>query len=252
MKEFMLIGNPVGHSSSPDLFNRMFERNGVNARYRAVCLDSIDHLPLLVKDNTLLAGLNVTSPFKREVIPYLDGLSPEAEMLGAVNVIKVADGHLYGYNTDIYGFMSSVAATHTLLCPDTALILGTGGAASAVKLALSRLGWNSISVSHSGKTGTISYEDIDSTVMAEVSMIVNATPVGMGMLADQAPQIPYNLLTSRHFCHDLIYNPEETLFMKLSEERGARVKNGLDMLIGQAKAAWNIWNDLDVFANVEF
>jgi shikimate dehydrogenase len=201
----------------------------------------------VVLENPTLAGLNVTIPYKEQVIPFLDELEKDAEAIGAVNVIKIIRKKgkikLKGYNSDIIGFTESIAP---LLQPqhEKALILGTGGSSKAVYHGLKNLGIKSIRVSRTpgSQEGVITYQDITPEIMDEYKVIVNCTPVGMYPKVDFCPDIPYQYLTSEHLLYDLLYNPHVTRFMKKGEARGAVTKNGLEMLLLQAFAAWEIWN----------
>ena len=190
-------------------------------------------------------GLNVTIPYKEQVIPYLDDLDEDARLIGAVNVIKFSKGlfgkvKLKGYNSDIIGFKQSI---EPLLKEHhrKALILGTGGASKAVFQGLKQLGVASTFVSRKAKEYCITYEEITPKVMEQYTVIVNTTPLGMYPNVNACPDIPYDLLTSDHLLYDLLYNPDETLFMRKGKEKGAVVKNGLEMLLLQAFAAWEIW-----------
>ncbi len=238
-----LIGKPLGHSFSATFFNKKFSEENIPECYNLFPLDSIEELPALLKSHPDLKGLNVTIPYKQAVIPFLNSLSQEASEIGAVNVIKInKDGTLAGYNSDAIGFQTTISP---LLKPHMkkALVLGTGGASKAVVYVLKKLGLEVQSVSRTAKNGVISYSDLTPEVISAHHIIVNTTPLGMWPEVDNAPDIPYNLLTPLHLCYDLVYNPEVTSFMKRSEAYGATVKNGLDMLHGQALAAWEIWND---------
>ena len=196
----------------------------------------------VLRDNPELRGLNVTLPHKQAVIPLLDEMSDEAREIGAVNVIRVRDGRLRGYNSDIIGFSESIKP---LLKPHhtKALVLGTGGASKAICVGLTRLGLEWTYVSRTPREGMITYEDLTPEVMAEYTVIVNCSPVGMYPKVDAAPAIPYECLTPRHLLFDLVYNPEDTLFMQKGRAHGATVKNGLEMLHLQAIASWRFWNE---------
>ena len=199
-------------------------------------------LPGIVQANPNLRGLNVTLPHKEAVIPMLDELSDEAKEIGAVNVIRVRDGRLKGFNSDIIGFMDSI---RPLLKPwhQHALVLGTGGASRAIRVGLQRLGIQWTYVSRTPAPGRLTYADLTSELMEHYQVIVNCSPVGMFPRVDACPDIPYQLLTGRHLLYDLVYNPQETLFLKRGAERGAAVKNGLEMLHLQALASWRFWNE---------
>lgn len=240
-----LIGYPLIHSFSQNYFNQKFEAEGIDAKYVNFEIADIGELMEVVSENANLCGLNVTIPYKEQVIPYLDEVDEDAAKIGAVNVIKFIRGKnslkFKGYNSDIIGFCDSLKP---LLKPEhkKALILGTGGAAKAVYHGLLNLGIEPMYVSRSKRDGMLTYGDLSAAVMNEYKVIVNATPLGMYPHVDECPNIPYHLLTPSHLCYDLLYNPDVTLFMKRAEEQGAEIKNGLEMLLLQAFAAWNIWN----------
>lgn len=240
-----LIGYPLIHSFSQNYFNQKFEAEGIDAKYVNFEIADIGELMEVVSENANLCGLNVTIPYKEQVIPYLDEVDEDAAKIGAVNVIKFIRGKnslkFKGYNSDIIGFCDSLKP---LLKPEhkKALILGTGGAAKAVYHGLLNLGIEPMYVSRSKRDGMLTYGDLSAAVMSEYKVIVNTTPLGMYPHVDECPNIPYHLLTPSHLCYDLLYNPDVTLFMKRAEEQGAEIKNGLEMLLLQAFAAWNIWN----------
>ena len=247
MKKYGLIGYPLGHSFSKNFFNEKFQSENIDAEYVNFEIPSIDEFPNIIQMSPHLSGLNVTIPYKEQIIPYLDELDKDAAAIGAVNVIKPihdAKGKikLIGYNSDIIGFTRSI---ESLLEPhhQKALILGTGGASKAVHHGLIQLGLETTFVSRKPKNAsTLAYTDLTPEVMDEYKVIVNCTPVGMYPRADECPEIPYQLLTPKHLLYDLLYNPSTTLFMKKGAENGAMVKNGLEMLLLQAFAAWDIWN----------
>ena len=245
MKKFGIIGYPLGHSFSPGYFNEKFQNEGIDAIYEKYELPVITDLQAIIDYTQDLCGLNVTIPYKEKVMSYLDVISPEARAIGAVNVVKVTnkDGkkHLEGYNSDLIGFTRSIQplleAHHK-----KALVLGTGGASKAVMYGLHKLGIETMLVSRYQKNNTIQYEQIDEEVMKEYTVIVNCTPCGMAPHFDECPAIPYCHITPKHLLFDLIYNPDETLFLKNGREQGAVTKNGLEMLLLQAEGAWEIWN----------
>lgn len=246
MKKYGLIGYPLRHSFSIGYFNEKFRAEGIDASYVNFEIPSIKNFKEVIAGNPDLCGLNVTIPYKEQVIPFLDELDKDTEAIGAVNVIKVVRKkgkvRLIGYNSDIIGFSQSV---EPLLqpCHKKALILGTGGAAKSTFHGLKNLGVEGIYVSREKKKGTITYEEITEEIMREHTVIVNCTPVGMYPKVDFCPPIPYQYITEEHLLYDLLYNPNITLFMKKGKEMGATVKNGLEMLLLQAFAAWDIWNE---------
>jgi shikimate dehydrogenase len=244
MKRYGLIGYPLSHSFSQRYFTDKFGREGItDCVYSNYSLGSIDELPGVLADAEL-CGLNVTIPYKQQVIPFLTELTPAVEAIGACNCIRVFDGRLVGHNTDVVGFEQSLIRR---LAPyhRQALVLGTGGAAKAVEYVLRKLGIGYRLVSRRPRpdTGDLGYEDLDSLVIAEALLIINTTPVGMYPNIEDCPPLPYEALTSRHYLYDLVYNPGRTLFLQRGAARGAVVENGHEMLILQAEESWRIWNE---------
>ena len=246
MQKYGLIGYPLKHSFSIGFFNEKFKSEGIDAEYVNFEIPEINDFMEVIEENPNLCGLNVTIPYKEQVIPFLDELDKDTAKIGAVNVIKIIRTpkrkiKLVGYNSDIIGFSQSI---QPLLQPyhKKALILGTGGSSKAIYYGLKNLGIDSVFVSRTKKEGMLTYEELTPEVMAEHTVIVNCTPVGMYPKVDFCPAIPYELLTPNHLLYDLLYNPNITLFMKKGEEHGAVTKNGLEMLLLQAFAAWEIWN----------
>lgn len=246
MDKYGLIGYPLGHSFSKSYFNEKFENEGINAEYINFEIPTLDSLPEILASNPELKGLNVTIPYKEKVISYLDSISPEARAIGAVNVIRVDhkgnDTYLKGFNSDVIGFTKSI---EPLLegFHKKALILGTGGASKAVNFGLKSLGLETVFVSRFERPGTIQYSQITPDIIQEYNVIVNCTPCGMYPHIDECPQLPYEAMTSKNILYDLLYNPDETLFMKKGAQHGATVKNGLEMLLLQAFASWEFWHN---------
>ena len=247
MKRYGLIGYPLGHSFSQKYFTEKFDRECVDARYDLFPLESINELPGLIHDTEGLAGFNVTIPYKQDVILFLDEMDDQAREIGAVNVVKITrqvNGayRLKGFNSDAYGFAESI---RPMLGPShkRALVLGSGGASKAVIFSLRRLGVEPVVVSRRPSAGMLTYAAIDKEILMNYTVIVNASPVGMSPIIDACPDIPYEFLTPRHVCFDLVYNPEETLFLQKASAAGAAVKNGLEMLHLQAEGAWKYWNE---------
>lgn len=242
MTKYGIIGYPLGHSFSKGFFTEKFARESIDAQYLNFEIPDVAMLSDVLRDNPELRGLNVTLPHKQAVIPLLDEMSEEAMEIGAVNVIRVRNGKLKGFNSDIIGFTNSIKP---LLQPHhrKALVLGTGGASKAIRVGLNRLGIEWTYVSRSPRDGMVTYEDITAETLQEYTVIVNCSPVGMFPKVDAAPAIPYELLSPQHLLFDCVYNPEETLFMKKGRKQGATVKNGLEMLHLQAIASWNFWNE---------
>lgn len=236
---FGLIGSPLTHSFSPAYFNKKFSELQEDFRYEAFPLDHIHALPALLAAHPELRGLNVTIPFKTEVISFLDAISEEAAQIGAVNCIRIEAGKLIGYNTDVYGFSESLK--HALSSQvSAALILGNGGSAKAVKAALKAMSVPFRVVSRSG-TADFCYDELNIEIIAAHELIINTSPIGMFPNTEAAPEIPYEGIGNNHFLFDLIYNPEETLFLRLGKQRGASTKNGSEMLVLQAERSWEIW-----------
>ena len=248
MKKDGLIGYPLGHSFSKDFFNRKFMSEQIDAEYVNFQIENVKELKDVIQDNPELCGMNVTLPYKTQVMPLLDEIDDDARLIGAVNVIKFIRGgrfnklKLKGYNSDIIGFKESI---EPLLNPEihhSALILGTGGASKAVYHGLKQLGIDVQFVSLFEEEDCITYDEVTSEWLEDYTVIVNATPLGMFPHVEKCPDIPYHKLSSRHLLYDLVYNPDETLFMRKGKERGATVKNGLEMLLLQAFVSWDIWN----------
>ena len=247
MDKYGLIGFPLGHSFSISYFNQKFTDEGINAKYENFEISSITQLQEVLDLNPNLRGLNVTIPYKEKVIEYLDSVTPEAQAIGAVNVIRVThEGkkvRLKGYNSDVFGFTQSIEAMLDKKWHKKALILGTGGASKAVNYGLKSLGLETVYVSRYQRPGTIQYESITPEVIKEYNVIVNCTPVGMYPHTEECPPLPYEAMDRHTILYDLIYNPDETLFMKRGREYGAEVKNGLEMLLLQAFASWEFWHE---------
>ena len=246
MRKFGLIGYPLSHSFSKKYFAGKFEKDGISdAQYELYPLKSIKELPQLIWGNQDLIGLNVTIPYKEQVIPYLNAIDPKAQEIGAVNTIKIQDGKLTGYNSDFYGFKDSlVKFIGAQPMPKKALILGTGGASKAVKATLEDLLIEYRFVSRKPVAGQISYEEVNSSPhhISSSFLIINTTPLGMIPNENSLPDLPYDLLTQDNFLYDLVYNPMNTSFMQKGIEAKCWVKNGLEMLHGQAEKSWEIWN----------
>lgn len=247
MDLYGLIGHPLGHSFSKDFFNQKFQTENIDAQYLNFDIPTIELLNEVLTRQQI-KGLNVTIPYKEKVIPFLVELSEEAKSIGAVNVIKVYQQEnkirLKGFNTDVIGFTESL---QPLLNPThkKALILGTGGASKAVQFGLQQLNIETLFVSRRSCDNTLTYSQLTSKVMKEHTIVINCTPVGMHPHTDECPEIPYEFIGEGHILYDLVYNPEETLFLKKGKAVGATTKNGLEMLLLQAKAAWNIWTNKD-------
>jgi len=243
-----LIGKKLEHSFSPDYFSKKFRKLNLDAVYCLFQMDNISELPGIIRENKNLRGLNVTIPYKKEVLQFLDKIDHNAKKLGSVNTIKIdwKNGipHLTGYNTDIIGFEQTVIPLIKESDIKAALILGTGGSAQAVAFVLDKLNVTYYFVSRTGnKPGTLSYENLDQEIMSRHKLIINTTPVGMFPEIENVPNIPYNFIGEEHLLYDLIYNPTETGFLEKGKQNGARITNGQLMLEIQADASWKIWQE---------
>jgi shikimate dehydrogenase len=245
IREYGLIGYPLSHSFSQKYFTEKFHRDGIHdAVFHAFPIPSIEYLPHLIEEHPQLKGFAVTIPYKREVIRFLDGKTNAVEKMDACNCVRIKHGKLYGHNTDIIGFEKSfiryLQPHHT-----KALILGTGGAASAVAFVLDQLhiNYRFVSRHRNEDLQILGYADIDEKILNVYTVIINCTPLGTYPKADEAPAIPYQLLTDQYYLFDLVYNPAKTKFLALGEQQGASVQNGYDMLILQAEENWKLWNE---------
>jgi len=248
MDSYGLIGFPLKHSYSSQFFSEKFETEHIDAEYLNFEIEDILEIRHVILFNQHLKGLNVTIPYKEKVLPFLDAISPEAEKIGAVNVIKIDrnPGEMYfykltGYNTDYIGFRESLSPLLNRALHKRALILGTGGASKAVAEALTDLGIEWRHVSRSPGEKRFRYDELTREIIADYTVIVNASPVGTFPHVNESPAIPYQYLTPDHLLYDLVYNPEETLFIKKGNAIGATTKNGKEMLQRQALAAWELW-----------
>jgi shikimate dehydrogenase len=242
MNRFGLIGYPLSHSFSQRYFSEKFKKENIsNAVYENFSISSIGLLRQLIESNADLVGLNVTIPYKQSVIGYLD--EKNNLPIEACNCIRIQEGKLIGYNTDIVGFEKSLEPG-LKPCHTNALILGNGGATEAVKYVLKKMNIDFTIVSRKlNKGSSLSYQDLTKEIIQKNLLIINTTPVGMHPNDEEYPKIPYEFLTSRHYLFDLIYNPAETVFLKKGKERGATARNGYEMLIVQAEESWRIWNE---------
>lgn len=245
MDKYGLIGYPLGHSFSQNFFNEKFANEGIDATYQNFEIPTIDQIKEILVSTPELKAFNVTIPYKEQIIPYLSELSDEAKEIGAVNVVKVVRNGskitLKGYNSDVIGFRNSLQPlleSHH----KKALVLGTGGASKAVIQALKSLKIEYLQVSRTQKEGMVTYGQITPEMMDEYKLIVNCTPLGMYPNINNCPTLPYAAMDSKTLLYDLIYNPDETLFLSKGKEYGAQTKNGLEMLLLQAYASWEFWN----------
>lgn len=237
-----MIGYPLAHSFSKKYFTEKFEKEGFyNCRYENFPIVSIDKVKAVLELNPELKGLNVTIPYKEQVIPYLSEANDIVQQIKACNCIRIVDEKLFGYNTDVIAFERSLKKK---LQPyhNKALILGTGGAAKAVAFVLEKLHIEYRYVSRKSSSQNLTYDQVTRAIINDHLLIINTTPLGMLHHIVEIPLLPYDALSSKHFLFDLIYNPEKTLFLKKGEERGAVIKNGYEMLVIQAEESWRIWN----------
>lgn len=239
-----IIGFPLTHSFSKQYFTEKFQRESIDGyTFDAFELKSITELTTLLSQTPSLKGFAITKPYKQQILSYLDFATPDVQEIGACNCVHIVDGKLYGYNTDVLGFEESLK---TLLQPhhNKALILGTGGAAQAVAYVLRKLEIDFLFVSRNNinKISCVNYTNLNQQIIEENTLIINASPVGTFPNIDEAPAIPYQFISDKHYCFDLVYNPSQTKFLALSEKQKAISKNGFDMLAIQAEANWKIWN----------
>jgi shikimate dehydrogenase len=242
MKRYGLIGYPLTHSLSGQYFTNKFKEEGIeDCIYERFSIPSIQDLHTILDTHKDLCGFNITIPYKKEVLAFLTERSKAVEEVGACNCVKIEEGKLIGYNTDVIGFENSLVPflkpTH-----NNALVLGTGGAALAIVYVLEKLGINYAYVSRTAAAGQFSYNNIDADVMAAHTLIINTTPLGMFPNIEACPDIPYHLLTSAHHLFDLTYNPAESTFLAKGKQMGATIQNGQQMFVEQAEQSWRIWN----------
>ncbi|WP_316830586.1 shikimate dehydrogenase [Pedobacter aquatilis] len=248
MKTYGLIGYPLSHSFSKKYFTEKFLNEGItDHQYELFPIESIKSLPDLLTENPSLCGLNVTIPHKVNVLCYLNDIEEAADKIGAVNCISIRsfdnETYLKGYNTDAYGFEASLKP---LLKPQhtKALVFGDGGAAKAVKYVLEKLNIEYQVVVRKATENAILYSEISTEILQSHKLLINTTPLGMSPNVDTYPDIDYSLLNADYLAYDLVYNPLETKFLALAAEKGAEIKNGLEMLYKQAEKAWCIWNNI--------
>lgn len=248
MKTYGLIGYPLSHSFSKKYFTEKFQNESIaNHQYELFPIEDINSLPDLLAENPSIVGLNVTIPHKVAVLPFLNDIEEAAEKIGAVNCICIrsfeGDTYMKGFNTDAYGFEESLKP---LLKPEhqKALVFGDGGAAKAVRYVLEKLNIEYQIVVRKAVSGAILYQDITPEILKSHKLLINTTPLGMAPNIDTCPNIDYSLLNSEYLAYDLVYNPLETIFLANAAERGASIKNGLEMLYKQAEKAWCIWNNV--------
>lgn len=241
MNKYGLIGKSISYSFSPGFFSEKFQELGLEDHiYSIYELDTISAFPDLLQQESELRGLNVTIPYKEEIMPYLDEIDSVAAQIGAVNTICFREGKTIGFNTDAIGFEHSLQ--NQLLPSDTkALILGTGGAAKGIRFVLEQHNIGTTTVSRKSGAGVLTYEELNPKIILEHDLIINCTPLGTFPDVQAKPPIPYEAVTDKHFLFDLIYNPAKTAFLEAGEAAGARVSNGHEMLVSQAEASWALW-----------
>ena len=242
MKRYGLIGHPLKHSQSRVLFNEKFEYEGLDCRYQNFDLKSIEELHEVLERYPDLCGFNVTIPYKEAIIALLDEIDPVAKEIGAVNVVKVTEDKMKGYNTDAYGFEKLLERATNGKAIDHALVLGTGGASKAVQYVLRQKGIPYSTVSRSAERGDLTYDSLTDDILHQNYLIINTTPLGMAPQTDNFPDIHYQALGKKHILIDVIYNPKETAFMELGRSWGAKTYNGVQMFEEQAKKTWEIFN----------
>ncbi|MBX2946978.1 MAG: shikimate dehydrogenase [Cyclobacteriaceae bacterium] len=245
-KIYGLIGATVSHSFSKSYFDEKFFRDGLrDYHYELFPLEKIQEIEMLLANTKGLSGLNVTLPYKEQILQYLDEVDPAAKEIGAVNVVKVENGKLKGYNTDSVAFLETLEKWLPKNKTIKALVLGSGGSSKAVRQALTKLNIEFNVVSRAKGKGNLTYDELktNSNLVKESLLVINTTPLGMYPQTELYPPIPYECLTKNHYVYDLIYNPARTMFLQKAEMRGATIKNGLEMLHVQAEKSWQIWNN---------
>lgn len=239
-----LLGKSLMHSFSKSFFEDKFSKLSLNSTYNLFEMDSIEQFVDLLNETPELAGLNVTIPYKQQILPFLNEIDSVAERIGSVNVVKISNGKTTGFNSDYYGFKQSLLN----FIPNVkekkikALILGYGGAAKTVEFVLNEFNIASTIVSRNKTEKTKNYVELNEEIISNYKLIINTTPLGMYPNIELYPEIPYGYISKSHFCYDLIYNPNETMFLNNSKKYGAKTKNGLEMLYIQAEKSWEIWN----------
>ncbi|RXK58755.1 shikimate dehydrogenase [Lacibacter luteus] len=242
MRQFGLIGYPLSHSFSKKYFTEKFAAENISGcNYELYSIESIDLLPSVLKQVDGLEGMNVTIPYKESVLPFLHEQSTAVQEIGACNCIRIRNGKLTGFNTDVVGFRQSI---EPLLKSQhqNALVLGTGGAAKAVVWVLKQLGINYSYVSRTKSEGVLGYDEITGELLQKYPLVINTTPLGMQPNVHAKPSLPYESVTADFLFYDLVYNPAKTAFLETAEQYGATIKNGADMLVIQAEESWQIWN----------
>ena len=244
MKTYGLIGRSLGHSFSEKYFSEKFQKENIQGcQYLNFEMENLQKEIPALKKNPELKGLNITIPYKTEIISFLDEMSDECRQINACNCIKIKDGKWFGFNTDVIGFEKSFIP-HLKPYHKKALVLGTGGSSNAVAYVLQKLDIDFLKVSRreNQSPSVISYEDISEEKMKEFEIVINTTPLGTFPNVNECPPLPYESVSNQHYFFDLIYNPSKTLFLSLAEKHGAIIENGSQMLAIQAEESWKIWN----------
>lgn len=244
MKLYGLIGFPLTHSFSKTYFEQKFEKEGIrDCAFENFELEHIGQVEDMLQQNPSLQGFAITIPHKKKILPFLADSTPDVQEMQACNCVKLVNGKLYGFNTDTIGFVQSLQK-HLQPHHTKALILGSGGAANAVEFVFRKLkiDFRTVSRNASEESNTITYDNLNEGILADHTLIVNATPLGTYPKIEGAPPIPYQFITSRHYLFDLVYNPAKTRFLEKGKEQGAAIQNGYDMLTIQAEENWRIWN----------
>lgn len=246
MRQYGLIGFPLGHSFSQRYFAEKFQKEGIeNCSYMNFPIEKIEKIEEVLHEHSDLQGFNVTIPYKQAIIPYLSKLSREAGTIGAVNCVRRTPEGLIGYNTDAYGFHRSLNTLLNGVHPGRALVLGTGGASRAIKFVLSEMNIPFDTVSRRLQGADYTYKILTDEIIQAHRLIVNCTPLGTFPKTDECPDLPYEAIGPSHFLFDLVYNPPLTEFLRRGQQHGASIRNGYEMLVGQAELAWKIWNNPD-------
>tara|TARA_B100000242_G_scaffold71117_1_gene44976 strand:+ start:420 stop:1157 length:738 start_codon:yes stop_codon:yes gene_type:complete len=240
-RKFGLIGKNIDYSFSKKYFSEKFKKENLDCTYSNFDIENISLIESILQKNGI-SGYNVTIPYKQEIIKFLDEIDEVAKAIGAVNTIKKIDNKNIGFNTDCIGFEKSLIPLIENKKPDSALILGGGGASKAVKYVLKKIKINYSTVSRKEGKSEFIYENLNDVIINRFKMIINCSPVGTFPNINKCPNIPYKHLTKEHILYDLVYNPIESLFLRRGRELGCKTKNGLEMLEIQANESWRIWN----------
>ena len=240
-KIYGLLGKNIDYSFSKNFFSKKFKNENINCKYLNFDIQNISEFKSIISDKNI-SGLNVTIPYKEDVIKYVDKISSDAKSIGAVNTIKISNEKLTGYNTDHIGFSKSIEKINGFKNIESALILGSGGASKAVQFALEKMNIKYTIVSRSNSTECINYDQVSEKIIKNHKLIINCTPLGTFPDVERCPEIEYRFLSSFNILYDLVYNPEQSSFLIKGLKAGCKIKNGLEMLEIQAIESWKIWN----------